>query len=143
MFENDIMTSFDLSLALPALVSEGHVTRMEHPADSLYAITEAGSETLSFFIKRLAHSKVTLIREKAPAWRERFTREKQFVAKVTQSQSGEYVAHLKLVDGSTPMLSMDLSFPELSMAKHMAKAWPEQALSIYQHLLETLGKDMK
>ena len=144
MFENDIMTSFDLSLALPKLLSDGHISRTSHPADSLYAITEAGSETLSFFInKRLAHSKVALIREQAPAWRARFTKEKQFVAKVTQNTSGEYVAHLQLVEGAASMLSIDMAFPELSMAKRLAASWPERALEIYQGLLSSLEKEQK
>ena len=82
MFENDIMTFFDLSLALGELVDEGHAAKLAHPADSLYTITEAGLETLGFFAKRMPHSKVKRITDAAPAWRERFNREKQFVSKV-------------------------------------------------------------
>jgi len=140
MVENDIMTYFDLSLALHALVDEGHAAKIAHPADSLYRITEAGMEALSFFINRLAHSKVTLICEQAPAWRERFTREKQYVGKVTQNPGGEYLASLKLVEGDTTVLSIEIPAPEYKLADHLAKAWPQCAGEIYQYLMRTLGE---
>ena len=66
MFENDIMSYFDLALALHELVDEGQLVRTNHPLDYLYAPTSAGLETLSFFINRLPHSKVVLICDRAP-----------------------------------------------------------------------------
>lgn len=139
MFENDIMTFFDLSLALGELVDDGQAAKMAHPADSLYTITEAGEEMLSFFANRMPHSKVMLITEKAPAWRERFTREKQFVSKVTQNESGEYLLHLKLMDGFTSMLSIDVPIPDRSLAEKMASRWEENAGDIYMYLMNKLG----
>lgn len=139
MVENDIMTYFDLSLALPELVNEGHAAKVAHPADSLYQITDAGMEALSFFINRLAHSKVQLIREKAPAWRERFNAEKQYSAKVIQNPGGEYVAQLRLVDGNAAVLSLDIPAPERKLADQLAKAWPAHAGEIYLYLMNTLG----
>lgn len=141
MFENDIMTFFDLSLALGELVDDGQAARMAHPADSLYTITEAGLEMLTFFANRIPHSKVKLITEKAPAWRERFTREKQFVSKVTQNESGEYILHLKLMDGFTSMLSIDVPIPERSLAEKMAARWENNAGDIYMYLMTKLGED--
>ena len=42
MFENDIMSYFDLALALHELVDEGQLVRTNHPLDYLYAPTSAG-----------------------------------------------------------------------------------------------------
>ncbi|MBQ9195815.1 MAG: DUF4364 family protein [Clostridia bacterium] len=139
MVENEIMTYFDLSLALHELVNLGHAAKIAHPADSLYEITAAGLETLSFFINRLPYSKVQLIREKAPAWRERFKAEKQFSAKVIQRTGGEYVAELRLVDGASSILALDIPAPEKKLADRFARAWPEKAGEIYQYLMRTLG----
>ncbi|MBR5232012.1 MAG: DUF4364 family protein [Clostridia bacterium] len=141
MFENDIMTFFDLSLALGELVDEGNASKMAHPADSLYAITDAGLEMLTFFANRMPHSKVTLIKEAAPAWREKFTREKQFVSKVTQNKSGEYLLHLKLMDGFDAMLSIDVPIPERSLAEKMAARWEDNAGDIYLYLMNKLGEN--
>ena len=141
MFENDIMTFFDLSLALGELVDDGQAAKMAHPADSLYTITEAGKELLSFFANRMPHSKVKLITEQAPAWRERFTREKQFVSKVTQNASGEYILHLNLMDGFTSMLSIDAPIPDRSLAEKMSSRWEKNAGDIYMYLMNKLGED--
>lgn len=140
MVENDIMSYFDLSLALHELVNEGHAAKIAHPADSLYQITDAGLEALSFFVNRLAHSKVQLICEKAPAWRERFNTEKQYSAKVIQNPGGEYVAQLRLVDGTTTVLALDIPAPERKLADRFAEAWPQKAGDIYQYLMNTLGE---
>lgn len=139
MVENDIMNYFDLSLALHELVNEGHAARIAHPSDSLYEITQAGAEALSFFINRLAHSKVTAILAQAPAWRERFNEEKQFSSRVTQNPSGEYVAQLQLLEGNAALLSLDIAVPERKMARQLADAWPQRAGEIYQYLMNTLG----
>lgn len=143
MVENDIMSYFDLSLALHELVNDGQAARIAHPADSLYQITEAGMETLDFFTGRLAHSKVTLIREQAPAWRERFAIEKEYSAKVVQNPGGEYVAQLRLVEGTYTALSIDIPAPERRLADHLAEAWPRHAGEIYQFLMNTLGEEPK
>ena len=139
MFENDIMTSFDLSLALHELVDEGHAAKIAHPADSLYTLTEAGQEMLTFFANRIPHSKMQLILQSAPAWRERFLREKQFVAKTTQNQSGEYLLQLKLVESDSPIMSIDIPLPEHSLAMQMEKQWQKHAAEIYQFILTKLG----
>lgn len=139
-FENDIMSYFDLSLALTDLVDAGTAARTAHPADSLYVITPAGLEQLSFFASRLPNSKVTLIKESAPPWKERFQREKQFVAKLTQSPSGEYMVHLRLTDGNDTMLSIDIPVPERSLADRMAANWPERAGELYQRMMLELGE---
>lgn len=140
MFENDIMTYFDLSLALPELVSEGLAARTAHPADSLYMITPAGREQLGFFESRLPNSRVTRIKEQAPAWRARFTREKQYVGKVTQNARGEYVAHLTLVDGEGTTMAIDIPIPERGLAERMCARWPDRAGEIYQFIMHTLGE---
>ena len=143
MVENEIMSYCDLSLALHELVNEGHAARIAHPADCLYQITPAGLEALSFFTGRLAHSKVVLIREKAPAWRERFAIEKEFSAKVVQHPGGEYVAELRLVEGTFTVLSIDIPAPEHKLANRLAEAWPRHAGEIYQYLMNTLGEEPK
>ena len=140
MFENDIMTYFDLALALHELVSEGQAAKIPGPADNLYEITAAGREALSFFINRLAYSKVTLIRAQAPAWRERFARERQFAGKVSQSPSGEFVAHLQLLDGNAALLTLDIPAPEHKLADRIVKVWPQCAGDIYAHIMKTLGE---
>lgn len=143
MVENEIMTYFDLALALHELVSEGQAAKVPHPADNLYLITEAGREALSFFVNRLAHSKVLLIREQAPAWRQRFQREKQFVGKTSQSANGEFVAHLTLTDGSAALMNLEIPVPERKLADALVNAWPQHAGEIYQYVLRTLGEEPK
>ena len=141
MAEYNIMTAFDLSLALPELVDEGYAAKISHPTDSLYTITDAGLEALSLFMKHIPLSMTQLITEKAPAWQERFTREKQFISETTVNESGEYTLHLQLVDGAAPMLRIDIPLPEKSLADHMEKQWFRHAGEIYQYLLGTLGGD--
>ncbi len=141
MFENDIMSYFDLSLALHALVDDGQLIRTSHALDYLYVPTKSGLETLSFFINRLPHSKVTLICSQAPAWKQRFQLENQYATNITQGASGEYVAQLRLVEGNVVRLSIDIPVPEHAIAERMTRRWPSCAGEVYQQLLEALGKE--
>jgi len=139
MSEYGVMTAFDLSLALPELVDEGYAAKITHPADSLYTITDAGREALNLFMNHIPLSTAQLITDKAPAWLERFTREKQFLSETTVSENGECILHLKLVDGTAPMLCIDIPLPQKSLSEHMEKQWFRHAGEIYQYLLSTLG----
>lgn len=143
MVENEIMSYFDLALALPELVNDGQAAKIAHPAESLYQITAAGLETVEFFSGKLPHSKVVMIHDQAPLWRERFAIEKEFSAKVVQQPGGEYVAQLRLVEGSFTVLSIDIPAPEHKMADRIAEAWPRHAGEIYQYLMDTLGEEPK
>lgn len=143
MVENEIMSYFDLALALPELVNGGQAAKIAHPADSLYQITAAGLETVDFFVHKLPHSKVVRIHDSAPSWRERFAIEQEYSAKIVQQPGGEYVAQLRLVEGSCTVLSIDVPAPEHKMADRFAQAWPRHAGEIYQYLMETLGEEPK
>ena len=74
-------------------------------------------------------------------WKQRFQREKQYAAKVTQNASGEYVVQLNLVEGNVARLSIDLPVPEHAMAERMARRWPECAGKVYQQLLKALCEE--
>lgn len=138
--ENQLMTYFDLTLALYELTKAEHVTKEENPIDGIYLITESGQKTLSFFIHRLPHSKIKLIHDTAPFWRRQFDSEKAHPAQISQKENGEYSALLRLFDGKSILMQLELSFPEYQMAKQMTEAWPEHAGEIYRHLIDTLGE---
>ena len=57
-----------------------------------------------------------------------------------QKENGEYSALLRLFDGKSILMQLELSFPEYQMAKQMTEAWPEHAGEIYRHLIDTLGE---
>ena len=127
MVENKIMSYFDLTLALYELVSEGHVSKINGAADSLYQITEAGNEALGFFINRIPHSKAELIHREAPIWRRRIDTEKSISSQIIQNSGGEYVAYLKLTDGQYTMLKIEIPVPEYQMAKTISESWHNRA----------------
>lgn len=141
MVDNGIMTYFDLSLALHELIDEGQAAKIVHPMDVLYQITEAGRETLSFFVNRLAHSKKTLICEQAPAWRERFDAEKHYPAKVFRSPDGEYSVQMRLLDGASSLMQLELPAPDRKLAEQIVQVWPKRAGEIYQFMMRALGEE--
>ena len=138
MVDNEIMTYFDLSLALPELVNEGHAARLSGAAGILYQITDAGKETLSFFVNRLPHSKATQIIAAAPDWREKCMSEKQFPAQVIHLPGGACVAQLRLMEENLPALSLDIPLPDRATADRIVRLWPQRAGDIYRYLMSIL-----
>ena len=60
-----------------------------------------------------------------------------------QNPGGEYVAQLRLVDGTTSILSLDIPAPERRLADQFVNAWPAHAGEIYHYLMNTLGEEGK
>jgi len=143
MADHDIMTYFDLTIALSKLVKDGNAAMITHPADALYAITPAGEETLGFFMNRIPFSLVSLIRDKAPLYRERYAKEKQYAAAVTQGTHGDFIAHLCIMEGDIPAMELKFNVPTAEMAERLTAAWQQNAAEVYRYLLGTLQEDNK
>ena len=140
LVENDVMSDFDLSLALHELVDEGGASVIGSKDKSVFSITEAGLETLSFFLNRLPHSKVEQLRQNAPAWRERQENERMCPAEVIRLENGGCVARLSLLDGDGTLMTLEIPSPDRHTARQLAAVWPRHAAELYQTIIQTLGE---
>ena len=141
MVENDLMDYIALQLATAELDEMGLLRKAPHALGTLYAPSAQGSEALVLFGTRLPHSRRAQIAAIADDWRHRFRQEKQVLADWTQTPTGEYAVHLRVLEQELPLLEMTLSLPTREQASMFCARWPANATALYAQLMRTLGEE--
>ncbi len=139
MAENDVMNYFDLQTALYDLRSAGQVARVRQPADDLYRITGAGREALGLFLGRAARSGAEKVEKAAPAFRERFSRERELSARILHEGKNEYHVSMQIMEQGMALMSLDLSLPTAELAAAFRDRWSGKAQRIYDAVIRELS----
>ena len=138
LFEYDLMNYFEMMFALNDLCDRGQAARPKKGAGYLYAVTAAGAEALMLFGGRVPHSVYALLKKTGGEWRQRFRREAQNLAQITQTDRGEYELKLRVVEQDMDMMTLTVSLPSREMAQQLANRWPRKAAQIYAEFFRML-----
>ncbi len=138
LFEYDLMNYFEMMFALNDLCDRGQAARTKKGAGYLYALTAAGEEALMLFGGRVPPSVYALLGKSAADWRQRFRREAQNVAQITQTDRGEYELSMRVVEQDMDMMTITVSLPTQQMAQQLASRWPRKAAKIYAEVFRML-----
>ena len=141
MVENELMDYIALQLSAAELDEMGLLRKLPHALGALYAPSAKGYEALALFRGRIPHSRAGLIDGIAPVWKHRFREEKQVLADWERAPSGEYMAHLRLMESELPLLDVRVSLPTRELANRFCLRWPRAANELYAQLMRTLGED--
>jgi hypothetical protein len=139
MGETEVMNYFELQTALFELLHGGMVDKTALQGDDLYALTEHGEEAIALFETRAVSSIVSVIDEKAPAYRARWQREREVFARISHEGQHEYHVTMGVSDGEMPLMRLDLSLPTAALAERFRAAWQREAQGIYDHILSRLS----
>ena len=140
LVENDLMDYIAFRLSLSELDETQLLRKATHALGTLYAPSAEGYAALALFGGRLPHSRRAHIEELAQTWRLRFREEKQVLADWTQTVTGEYAVHLRLMEQELPLLEMTVSLPTREQANTFCARWSGQATDIYAGLMRALGE---
>jgi len=141
MVENELMDYIALQLSAAELDEMGLLRKAPHALGALFAPSAKGYETLQLFESRIPHSRAALIDEIAPVWKRRFREEKQVLADWKSTPTGEYVAHLRLLEGELSLLDVRVSLPTREQANRFCRRWPQAANELYAQLMQALGEN--
>ena len=133
------MNYFDLQTALIDLRDAGQVVRTPQTADDLYAITPAGEEALRLFISHVPQRLLDRADESAPAFREKFDKEREMSSRIVHEGGNEYHVSMQINEQKMPLISIDLSLPTAELAAAFRDRWQSQAQEIYSFIIDRLG----
>lgn len=139
MTETDIMNYFDLQTALYDLRDLGQVVRTPQVADDLYQVTPAGEEALHLLLDRVPDSLVQRVNQAAPAFRARFSEEREKSARIAHEGQNEYHVVMELVEQRMPLMRIDLSLPTAELAARFRDRWTGAAQDIYDFIIGRLA----
>jgi len=139
MVENELMDYIALQLSTAELDEMGHLRKLPHPLGTLYAPSSKGYEALQLFRSRIPYSRAELIDGIASEWKQRFREEKHVLADWKATPSGEYLAHLRLLEGELALLDIRISLPSREQADRFCQRWPQAACGLYTQMMHVLG----
>ena len=141
LFEHDVMNYFDMMIALSDLCARGQAVRVKKRAGYQYGLTEAGTEALQLFGKRVPGSIKLLLLEKADQWKTRFREEARASQEIRQTERGEYEVDLAVLEQDMDMLRLQLTLPTRELARQAAAKWPRKAAEIYEAVIRLLAEE--
>lgn len=134
-FQDDRLSYFDLSVAVPQMVDSGHLAEIEKDR---FVITQKGREAEAVTEDGIAYP----VMQRAKAAVERFNKEEkidQFInTEIVPKDGGDYSVVLELNDETGSIMRLELMAPTQQQARALAKAFRTRADQIYQGILSGL-----
>ncbi len=141
LFEHDLMNYFEMMFALNDLCDRGQAVRAKKETGYAYQLTAAGEEALQLFGNRVPRSLQELLKSKAAAWKQRFRQEAQSRQRIEQTDRGEYVLSLAVMEQERDLMTLNLALPTRELARQMGEKWPQKASEIYAAVIRILSEE--
>ncbi|HOB19195.1 MAG TPA: DUF4364 family protein [Candidatus Atribacteria bacterium] len=133
-----LMNYFDLQQFLAELFETEHLCYMESRNSNFYSITERGKETLRLFSSRIDTYTRNMIEDFVLANRSRLKRESQLIADYKRLENNEYLAVLKVMEGTITLIELKLNLTTMEQAKSVCEKWKVKAPEVYKKIMESL-----
>jgi len=141
LFENDLLNYFEMMFALNDLCDRGQAVRAKKQTGYAYQLTAAGEEALQLFGNRVPRSLQSLLKKEAAAWKRRFQQEAQCRQKIEETDRGEYILSLAVMEQERDLMSLNLALPTRELARQMGEKWPQKASEIYAAVIRILSEE--
>ena len=134
-YQDDCLSYFDLSLAVPEMVETGHLAEIEKDR---FVITDKGRETEEVTEDAIAYP----VMQRAKAAVERFNNEEKrdgtMQTAIEQRESGDYAVTMALSDEAGELMKLELMAPTQQQARALVKAFRARADRVYQTVMGVL-----
>jgi len=136
--ENGWMEFFDFQTTFVELEEDEYVCAISRPYGQAYSVTEKGQEAVDLFYETLPDSFRKAMDEYVQEHHQQLSRKSQFSARMTNLPGGGQQVRLKAFDGDAVLVDVALRLPDSDSAQKACDRWPDEAVGIYQELLQRL-----
>ena len=137
-FQDDKLSYFDLSIAVPQMVESGHLAQVERDQ---YCITPLGVEAEEATRSSVAIPVQRRALQAIDAYNRQCQRERLIETAVRQNEKGEYIVELELHDPIGRLMKLELFAPDEQQAKALEKNYRLRAERVYRALMSELQKN--
>ncbi|MDO5327869.1 MAG: DUF4364 family protein [Clostridia bacterium] len=141
LFEHDLMNYFEMMFALNDLCDRGQAVRAKKQTGYAYQLTAAGEEALQLFGNRVPRSLQAILKKEAAGWKRRFQQEAQCRQKIEETDRGEYVLSLTVMEQERDLMNLSLALPARELAQQLAEKWPRKASEVYAAVIRILSEE--
>ncbi len=138
ILEKDYTDYFTIQVTIADLIEAEFISLETVGHSSHYRITPSGRETLSFFehmISGAIQEDILLyIKKNRYALRE----EVSTLSEYYEGKKGEYLARLRVMENSEPIIDLTLAVPSEEHASKLCNIWRSKSQKIYEYVLSNL-----
>lgn len=129
---------FTLHETINDLSDDNFIAREVVRNKTLYHITEAGGEALSFFFKDISPAARADIDEYLSAQRYQLKEEQSTPADYYEVRHSEYLADCKILDRDSVLLDVQITVSNEAEAERLCNNWKDNSTDIYTYIITKL-----
>ena len=141
MTEKGYTNYFNIQQVINDLTSDNFIEATTTRSQTLYNITEEGTQTLDYFYKKISkdiRDDIDLyLTDRKYALRE----EVSSIADYYERRPGEYVVDLKILERDTTTVELIMAVGSASAAENACDKWKQKNADIYAYVLNSLLND--
>ncbi len=138
VLDNDLMNYFALQQYMGEMTTAELVEAVPMEVGQGITITSKGKSSLDVFKDRLKSSTVSQVDQALEQVQSRINMERQIQATYKKINEGHYKVHLQMLEGSDPLIDLNLTVFSNSRAKQLCDHWKKDATSLYAQIMGTL-----
>lgn len=133
-FQDDCLSYFDVSMALPQMVESGH---LEEVTPGYYVLTAKGREQEAVTYDAIAYPVMQRARVAVEDFNKE-TKRKNLVQTEVIDREKDCLVHMELKDERSSLMTLELAAPNRVQGRKIAKAFEKNAESIFGMVLMEL-----
>ena len=134
-FQDDCLSYFDVSVAVPQMVESGH---LEKTGEDEYVITDKGRKNSNICESSLPYSVRQLSDRHIAAYNKEVLRRQQAQSHVTQRENGTYTVTLKLRDDVDSLMELELMVADKESGQALAERFQREPEKVYGQIIGLL-----
>ena len=138
ILEKEYTNYFNIQQAINELESTALIRGETIRNSSLFRITPAGSETLSFFENEISEAIKSEILEYLKSNRYSLREEVSTLSDYYEAKKGEFIARCYVLEKDSKIVEINLSVPTEEAAQAVCRSWKNQSAEIYEYLMAKL-----
>lgn len=138
ILEKEYTNYFNIQQAINELEATELIKKETIRNSSLFRITPAGTETLSFFGDEISDAIKADILEYLKNNRYSLREEVSTLADYYEAKKGEFIAHCYVCEKESKIVEINLSVPTEEEAQAVCNSWKSKSAEIYEYLMSKL-----
>ncbi len=137
----DVMAFFNIGHYTAELVNSGMIEVIENESQTLYLITQSGSNTLELFRERLDVALTAKLDQQIANLKRQLKRNRFINSAVEKIDKHNYLVTLRIMEGNVPLIELSLSVSSNATANRLIEKWQSASTDLYGQIMKALTTD--
>lgn len=141
VLENNYMNYFVAQQYISELITSKFIESSTKDGCDFYYLTQAGKDTLNYFIDRIPQKLKDEIDKNYEKKKEEMIKDTQIIGNYYKKNDSEYIVNLRVIEKDIILFNLSLNVVSNKQAKMICSNWKEGSQDIYKKILDLLIKE--